>query len=79
MVNNCRMDGTNLRRVQDKFVGYSEDHTNINLGASYVTLHLVDVSLSKRVYVFQAYVFEVYILVVLLAMCNVFGDYIFVP
>jgi hypothetical protein len=33
MANNCRMDGSNFRRVQGKLVGYSEDHTNINHGA----------------------------------------------
>jgi hypothetical protein len=52
MANNCQMDGANLRRVQVKLVGYSEDHANVNCGALYGTLHLVDVSLSKRVYVF---------------------------
>jgi hypothetical protein len=52
------MDGTKLRRVQGKLVGYLEDHANVNHRAPYVTLHLVDTSLSNYVYVFQAYVLE---------------------
>jgi hypothetical protein len=78
MANNYCIDRSNMGRVQGKLVGYLEDHTNVNRRASYATLHLIDASLSKRGYVFWAYVFEDYVLLVLLALCNVFRDYVFV-
>jgi hypothetical protein len=40
--------------------------------------YMVNASLSKRDYIFQAYVFEDYVLVVLLTMHNAFGDNLFV-
>jgi hypothetical protein len=49
MTNNCRMDGANMGRVQDKLVGYLEDSSNVNYRAPYGSLYLVDASLSKRV------------------------------
>jgi hypothetical protein len=83
------MDGANLRRVQGKLVGYSEDRTNVNRGAPYDTLQLVDASLS----LFGAFVFEcshfssincllcvvcnVKPICLSFVMCNVFGDHVF--
>jgi hypothetical protein len=50
--------GQTWKEYKASLLATLEDHANVNRRASYGTLHLVDVSLSKRVYVFGAYVFE---------------------
>jgi hypothetical protein len=46
MVNNCRMNETNVERVQGTVIGYAAGSTHVHHGAPYGSLHLDDVSLS---------------------------------